>query len=249
MSVKVFKNSKSTPLNKDIWDTVYNEGDPLIFGDSNEKKYARWLTSNIVLEGEALEDINRGDMPEGWEFKGSMVKAYKEQFDNKELWRGFVYTYAQRLLECEIPNPDYPKTALSMLWYFLIHFELPSKTIIVNQLEHMKEQLIEAFDTGIQSTRIISTTFQQWNDWGQSDIPCFLVVQLFPLPGRQVEAHYLFRSHDLGNGWAANIHMLDNAMIEHVIRPAGGILKRVVCTSWVAHLYENDMSMVEKVVL
>lgn len=249
MTVKIFDNPKHDPLNKDIWSTVYFEGEPLTFGDSTEKKYARWLTSNIVLEGEALEAINRGEMPAGWEFKGSMVKAYKEQFDNKAMWTGFIYTYAERLLEFEIPNPKYPKSIISMLGYLLRHFKSPSPTVRINQLEHMREQLKEAFKTGIQSTRIIATTFQQWNDWDQSDIPCLLAVQLVPLPGNQVEAHYLFRSHDLGNGWGANLHMLNNAMIEHVIRPAGGLLKKVVCTSWVAHLYENDMSMVEKVVL
>lgn len=248
MTVEVFQDGNSNVLNKNIWSTVYHNGQCLRFGDPSEIKYAKWLTSNIVLEGEALEAINRGEMPDGWEFKGSMVRAYKEQFENRDMWKGFIYTYAQRLLECEIPNPAYPKTFFSMIGYVFKNFRLPPQTITVNQLDHMREQLKEAFGTGIQSTRIIATTFQQWKDWGQSDIPCFLVVQLFPLPGNLVEAHYLFRSHDLANGWGANLYGLNNFFIERVIKPAGGTLSKVVCTSWVAHLYDTDESMYMKVV-
>lgn len=42
--------------------------------------------------------------------------------------------------------------------------------------------------------------------------------------------------------------MLINAINKHVIAPAGGLLVKVVLTSWVAHLYDNDFNMIEPII-
>lgn len=247
-TVKVFHNTDLDELNSEIWYTVDEEGQPLVFGDATEKKYAKWLTSNVIIEGEALDKLRKGIMPVGWLFRGEMVKGYIEQFDNEEMWKGFEYTYAERLLKYEVPNPDSPETVLEMLWYILTKFKIPPKTVRVNQLDHMKEQLKEAFDLEIQSTRIVADLGQPHIDWNINDIPCLRQIQLLPLPGRKVEAHFLFRSHDYGNGYGANMAMLINAINKHVIAPAGGLLVKVVLTSWVAHLYDNDFNMIEPII-
>lgn len=243
MTVKVFSNRNPDKLNAEAWTAINDEGQPLVFGDATEKKHAKWLTANMIIEGEALNKLRRGIMPDGWLFRGDMVKGYIEQFDNRDLWKGFEYTYAERLLEFEIPNPDYPDTVSGMLYYMMRNLKVPPKTIRVDQMQHMKEQLIEAFELGIQSTRIVADTGLPHLDWGSADIPCLREIQLLPLPGRKVEAHLLFRSHDYGNGYGANLAMLINAIINHIISPAGGILSGVVLTSWVAHLYDTDASM------
>lgn len=248
-SVFIFKGRELDPLNAKMWFTIDREGQPLVFGDATEKKYAKWLTSNVVIEGEALEKLRKGIMPEGWLFRGDMVKGYIEQFDNKELWKGFEYTYAERLLEYEIPNPDYPKTLWGILKYYVKNgFTLPSQTVRINQMQHMCEQLKVAFKLGIQSTRIVADTAQPHIDWKINDIPCLRAIQVFPLPGHQVEVHFLFRSHDYGNGYGANMAMLINAINKHVVSPAGGVIKKVVLTSWVAHLYDNDEDMFRPIV-
>lgn len=247
-TVFVFTGSNEDDLNAEIWSTIDSEGQPLVFGDATERKKAKWLTSNVVFEGEPLEKLRRGEMPDGWLFRGDMVKGYIEQFDNEEMWKGFEYTYAERLLKLEIPNPDIPTTVRGMLWYILTKWKVPPKTIRINQLEHMREQLKEAFKLGIQSTRIVADLGLPHTDWELRDIPCLRAIQVFPLPGHKVEVHFLFRSHDYGNGMAANMAMLINAVNKHVVAPAGGIISKVVLTSWVAHLYDIDGSMTEPII-
>lgn len=248
-TVKVFYGKDPDDLNALMWYTIDTEGQPLTFGDRHEKKHAKWLTSNVVIEGKVLESLKRGIMPEGWLFRGDMVKGYVNQFDNEELWKGFEYTYAERLLKFEIPNPNYPKTKWELLKYLARHGgELPPLTIRINQMAHMREQLKEAFAIGIQSTRIVADLGQPHIDWGINDIPCLRQIQVLPLPGRKVEVHLLFRSHDYCNGYAANLSMLINAINKHVVLPAGGIIDKVILTSWVAHLYNTDESAYKPIV-
>lgn len=248
-TVKVFYNDDLDALNASMWATIDSEGQPLTFGDATEKKHAKWLTSNVVLEGQPLEMLRKGIMPEGWLFRGDMVRGYIEQFDNEEMWKGFEYTYAERLLKFEIPNPDAPDTSIGMLKYMLLHWgKIPPKTVRINQLAHMRDQLKESFRLGIQSTRIMADLAQPHIDWKINDIPCLRAIQVFPLPGQKVEVHFLFRSHDYGNGYGANMAMLINAINKHVVTPAGGVLTKVVLTSWVAHLYDTDGSMYRPIV-
>ena len=248
-TVYVFKGKDLDKLNAKMWYVIDKNGQPLVFGDRSEKKFAKWLTSNVVIEGEALDKLKRGIMPDGWLFRGDMVKGYVEQFDNEDMWKGFEYTYAERLLKYEVPNPDYPKTLMGILkHYFKNGGKLPSQTVRINQMEHMREQLKEAFATNIQSTRIVADLGQPHIDWKINDIPCLRQIQVFPLPGKKVEVHFLFRSHDYGNGYGANMAMLINAINKHVVLPAGGIISKVVLTSWVAHLYDTDEDMYKPIV-
>lgn len=247
-TVHVFYNSNLDALNAQMWAKIDSDGQPLVFGDETEKKKAKWLTSNVVIEGEPLEKLKKGIMPDGWLFRGEMVKGYIEQFDDEEMWKGFEYTYAERLLKYEIPNPDSPTTVRGMLWYILTKFKVPPRTIRINQLAHMCEQLKESFRLGIQSTRIVADLGQPHLDWKIRDIPCLRAIQVFPLPGNKVEVHFLFRSHDYGNGYGANMAMLVNAINNHVVAPAGGLISRIVLTSWVAHLYDTDEDMYRPVV-
>jgi thymidylate synthase len=243
-TVYIFKEEDLDLLNAEMWYTIDTKGQPLVFGDRHEKKFAKWLTSNVVIEGDALNKLKRGIMPEGWLFRGKAVTGYIEQFDNRELWKGFEYTYAERLMEYEIPNPNYPKTKWELFKYLVKSGgNLPALTIRINQMEHMCEQLKEAFALGLQSTRIVADTAQPHLDWYINDIPCLRAIQIFPLPGNKVEAHLLFRSHDYGNGYGANMAMLINAINKHIVAPASGILTKIVLTSWVAHLYSTDESM------
>lgn len=248
-TVHIFKEKDLDLLNAEMWYTIDTYGQPLVFGDRHETKYAKWLTSNVVIEGEALDKLRRGVMPEGWLFRGRAVEGYIEQFDNRELWKGFEYTYAERLLEYEIPDPSYPKTKWELFKYLVKHGgKLPTLTVRVNQMAHMCEQLKEALALGIQSTRIVADLGQPHLDWKINDIPCLRQIQIFPLPGRKVEAHLLFRSHDYGNGYGANMAMLINAINKHIVLPADGLLTKVVLTSWVAHLYDTDASMTAPII-
>lgn len=249
MVTKVFENEDLDALNAEVWAYIESNGQPLVFGDATERKTAKWITSNIVFGKKVIDKLKRGIMPEGWLFRSDMVKGYIEQFDNEEMWKGFEYTYAERLLKLEIPNPDIPETALGMLKYMATHWgKVPPKTIRVNQLAHMCEQLKEAFALDIQSTRIMADLGLPHVDWYINDIPCLRAIQVLPLPGKQVEVHFLFRSHDYGNGYGANMAMLINAINKHVVFPAGGVISKVVLTSWVAHLYDTDESMYRPIV-
>jgi thymidylate synthase len=244
--IKTFDSENKDILNHNIWFTEYNYGKDFVFGDPAERKEGKRIYRTVVFRGKALEDINRGIMPDAWDFRGEAVKEYGKQFFDKSSWYVHVYSYAARLMEYEITNPDYPKSFWSLGFYILTHFKMPELTIKIDQLKHMREQLIEAFKTGIQSTRIIGITFRPGEDYKRSDIPCLQFVQVFPLGGLKVATIYFYRSQDDGNALFANAHYLNNGLLKYVIEPAGGKLVETIFTSSIAHLYKNDFSMIEK---
>lgn len=244
-----FENPDRNPLNYDMWSKIYKDGQDFKFGDPLEIKYGKQIYGTVAIRSQALADMNAGIMPDGWDFKGMSVKEYGKQFDNQEAWEKSVYSYAKRLMKYEIPNPDYPKTLWSLFMSILRRLKMPPLTIEVNQLKHMREQLIEALDTGIQSTRIVGITLRPGEDYLSPDIPCLQCAQVFPLGGSKVSTRYYFRSQDYGHGIWANGYYLNNGILKHVIEPAGARLVETIFTSAVAHLYRNDFDMVEKVVL
>lgn len=244
-----FENPDRNPLNSDMWNTIYKEGEDFVFGDPLEIKHGKQIYGTVAFRGKALADVNAGIMPDAWDFKGMAVKEYGKQFDDQEAWEKSVYSYAKRLLKYEITNPDYPKTLWALFIFLLRHLRMPPLTIEVNQLKHMREQLKECLETGIQSTRIIAITFRPGEDYQHTDIPCLQVVQVFPLGEKKVSTRYSFRSHDWGHGIWPNAYYLNNGILKHVIEPVGGRLVETIFTSNVAHLYNNDFSMVEKVIV
>jgi len=247
--LKYFELGDTNAQNNMIWNTIYKEGSDFIFGDPTELKKGRWVYSTVAFRGKALDDMNAGIMPDAWDFTGQAVKEYGKQFDDREAWKKHVYAYAQRLMEYKIPNPEYPTSVWEFGKYLLKHWSLPPVTFTVNQLDHMRELLTEAIQTGIQSTRIIAITYRPGEDYAYNDIPCFQLTQAFLLGGAKVSLRYVFRSHDYCHGINANGYYLNNGMLKHVVNPAGGRLVETVFTSMVAHLYDNDLSLVEKVIV
>lgn len=237
-----------TPGNRTLWKTIRDEGENLVFGDRSEKKNAKYVYYTVGFSGSALVALNKGEMPDDWLFHGKMVTGYIAQFDDPVAWKNHEYAYADRLLNYEAPNVDYPKSILSFLGYLVRHLKMPSPTIKINQLKHMREQLKESLETGIQSTRIVAITSQPHLDYGKNDIPCLREARVFPVGGKEVEIHYVFRSHDYGNGIMANMAYLNNGILNHVIKPCGCVLKKVIVTSQIAHLYNSDSDMVEKAI-
>jgi thymidylate synthase len=231
--------------NKALWQTIEDKGKPLTYGDATERKKAKYIYCTVSFSGPALRDLTSGIMPDAWLFRGKMVSEYVKQFDDPEAWKLHEYSYADRLLNYEAPNPDYPKSLFGIISYAIRNRRMPSTTIKINQLNHMRDQLLESFKLGIQSTRIVAITLQPHLDYGHADIPCLQEIQVFPVGGNAVEIHYVFRSHDYTNGLMANMAYLNNGIINHVLKPCGADLKKVVVTSQIAHLYDADGSVVE----
>jgi thymidylate synthase len=244
--IKTFTSEDKDILNHNIWYTEYNYGKDFVFGDPTEIKHGKRIYRTVAFRGKALEDINAGNMPEAWDFKGDAVREYGKQFFDRKSWYIHEYSYAARLLEYEITNPNYPKTFLGLLGYVLCHLKMPPLTVKVDQLKRMREQLIEAFKNDIQSTRIIGITFRPGEDYLRNDIPCLQFVMVFPLGGRKVSTIYYYRSQDDTNGLMANAHYLNNGLLRHVIEPAGGRLVETIFTTAIAHLYKTDFSTIEK---
>lgn len=244
--LRSFELDETNPQNSLIWNTIYKEGEDFSFGDPTEVKKGRWVYSTVAFRKKALEDMNKGIMPDAWDFNGAAVKEYGKQFFDKSTWYAHVYSYAARLMEYEITNPDYPTKVWQLFLYLLKHWKIPPLTVKINQLEYMREQLREAFDNDIQTTRIIAITFRPGEDYYRPDIPCFQIAQVFPLGGRKVSIRYFFRSHDYAHGINANGYYLNNGFLKEVINPVGGKLVETIFTSAVAHLYNNDFSLIEK---
>lgn len=244
--IKNFENDDRNILNFDIWNTEYNQGEDFTFGDLEETKTGRRIYRTVAFRNKALIDMNAGIMPDAWDFKGQAVKEYGKQFFDKESWYIHVYSYAARLLEYEITNPDYPKKFWALVAYLLKYWKVPPLTIKINQLDHMREQLIEAVRSGIQSTRIIGITYRPGEDYKNADIPCLQFTQVLPLGGSKVASIYFYRSQDDAHGLWANGYYLNNGLLKYVIEPAGCRLVETIFTTSVAHLYKNDFSLVEK---
>ena len=147
------------------------------------------------------------------------------------------YTYGQRLKN--IPVWDGTKYPVNDEWI--------ADCIELNQLNSTKDALEDSITEGIQSNRICGVI------WIPTDImlsspPCFNWFQLRLTEKNKVSLRVLFRSHDYGNANFANFGAIIRAFQDEVISPAGGILEELICVSTSAHLYNNDLDMVENLI-
>ena len=205
-------------------------------GRADEPKEAREIFAIVQLYGKALKDLYEGRLPKGWKFGEAANKVYIEMLKDSD--RGEQpYTYGQRLKN--IPVWDGTKYPVNDEWI--------ADCIELNQLNSTKDALEDSITEGIQSNRICGVI------WIPTDImlsspPCFNWFQLRLTEKNKVSIRVLFRSHDYGNANFANFGAIIRAFQDEVISPAGGILEELICVSTSAHLYNNDLDMVENLI-
>jgi len=226
--IKLFSSDDIDKLNEDLWRTIYQKGNPLKFGSIEESKDAREIFSVVQLYGRALDRLYRGELPKGWMFGKEANKVYIEMLKDPD--RGEQpYTYGERLHN------------------YRVWSEISEWVSYIDQMDECKIELEEAIKSGIQNNRICGVI---WNplDIFLKNPPCYNWFQLRTSEGNKVSLRVLFRSHDYGNANFANFGAIIRAFQDEVIRPAGGILEELICVSTSAHLYNNDLDMVENLV-
>lgn len=221
--IKTFSGDNINVLNEELWRTIYQKGNDIIFGSAEEPKEAREIFAVIQLYGQALKDLYAGKLPKGWLFGESANKIYIEMLKNPDPGEQ-PYTYGQRL-------HDYPLDEISG----------------VNQMVTTTNSLYEAIETGIQTNRIVGIIWHV-TDHMLNDPPCLQWFQLRLSEKNKVSLRILFRSNDATNAVFANMGAVIRVFVDEVITPAGGILEEVIWTATSEHIYNTDIDVVENLI-
>jgi len=220
--IRVFSGDDINKLNEDLWRTIYNKGNDLHFGGTEEEKDAREIFAVIQLYGNALNDLYEGRLPKGWKFGEAANKVYIEMLKNPD--KGDQpYTYGERL------------------------HRYPALDGNINQVENVRNALQKSIETGIQSNRIV---FIIWNplDIYMENPDCFNWGQLRVSEGNKVSMRIVFRSNDAANAVFANMGAVIRVFVDEAITPAGGELEEVIWTAASEHIYLNEFDQVEALV-
>lgn len=226
--IKVFSGDDINKLNEALWMTIYNKGNPLHFGGTDELKDAMEIYSVIQIYGKALNDLYEGKLPKGWKFGEAANKIYIEMLKNPD--KGDQpYTYGERLHKYPTWDDEYLEPE---------HY---------NQLTNLKIGLQESIKTQIQSNRLCGVI------WSPADIfikdpPCFQHFQVRLTEGNKVSIRIYFRSNDAVNAVFANMGAVIRVFVDEVITPAGGELEEVIWNATSEHMYLTDIDTVEALI-
>lgn len=240
----LYSSDNLDALNHQLWSDIVHHGRPLEFGGPGEKvKHAQHIHATVQVYGDALSRLMEGDMPHGWWYRGPAVREYMRQFDDPANWDKYEYTYGQRLQQYKVVNPYFSRPWWRRAWNWMMASSVPVE-IEVNQLDYMRDMLQWSIESGVSNQRIVAITYRPGEDPYKEDEPCLQVAKASLLQGNECSLEACFRSHDYGNGWAANAAFLTSGFNRNVIEPAGGVLKEFILDSMSAQLYRGDESMV-----
>lgn len=219
--IKFFSCDDITKMNDHVWVTGLMQGKKILFGDKAEPKPATEMFAVLQFYGNATRQFYRGEVPKGWLFKEQAVSEYAKMLADCN--RGEQpYTYGERLNAYDVGGG-----------------------YLVDQLATSRDKLEEEIESDIQSNRNVGMLWNPVDALLQSP-PCFNWYQVRTLePGStDVSLRLLFRSHDYGNGYAANLCGITKVFTDKVIEPAGGKLEEIILVSTSGHIYDNDLDMV-----
>jgi thymidylate synthase len=230
--IKVFSGDDINKLNEALWLTIYNKGNPLHFGGTDEFKDAKEIFAVIQLYGKALKDLYEGKLPKGWKFGEAAQKIYIEMLKNPDKGEQ-PYTYGQRLHA--IPEwSGFEEDGICYCGY-------------MNQMESIRDELAFTISEGIQSNRIC---FVIWipSDISLGNPPCFQWGQVRLSEKNKISLRVLFRSNDAVNAVFANIGAVSKVLVDEVITPSGGELEEIIWIAVSEHIYLNDLDTVEALI-
>jgi thymidylate synthase len=244
----VFSSDNIDNLLEQLWNTIYNKGTPLHFGDPEEPKDALEIFAIFQIYGKAIQRLYNGDTPKGWMFRNAANQEYVKML--KDPNKGDQpYTYGERL-----HNQRVTVTLAEQLSKkgFNVTVNVPKEDqayteVEVNQIEEHKKMLTDSIEYGIQSNRI-------WGDIGRStdlklkDPPCFRGWMLRLSERNKISLRIFMRSNDAGNAVFSNLCAFVRVFTDEVIVPAGGILEEVILVAASEHIYLHDFDQIEALV-
>ena len=236
-------------LNDRLWELLRDRGNPITFGDSAERKKATEAHITLHISGYALEQIRRGEVPDGWKFRGDAVKEYMKTFSDNpdDRPKGHTYNYAERLFEYIVGNTvkidlKFKNLIARLKGDFEPNYEI--EYVKVNQLKYMRELLELSMAEKVTSNRIVAITLQPGKDYLTRDMPCLQFLQLRALEGRRCSLRILYRSHDYGDAVWANLCYIIAGIEKYVTDPANARIVEIILTSTSGHIYDHSMDMV-----
>lgn len=170
----------------------------------------------------------------GYPMSGEAIERYISEFyDKKNIWcfneeDGFVYTYPERLQAMRV-------------WDKNIKGFAPE-----NQINIMLSRLKESRG----SNRAVATLYNCGLDGMEEDIPCLNWIQA-TIRNDELILHVMFRSNDIYGAWPSNMMFLMNVglvILDNLREKYPGLsFKGIDYHVSSAHIYENDLDAVEKV--
>lgn len=215
-------------INKDgqnVKEVLYNH----FFLDNVMKPFSDYCSgheSNIFLKMLAEGQFDILEYP----LKGEALADYVKSYDNKDiilLNQNFVYSYPERL-----------KHMLSVTKKNEIKF--------INQIDVMIQRLVN----NPESNRAVAVLYNAGLDYDIDDIPCLNHIQVF-IRDEEVVLYCLFRSNDIYGAFISNMYLLQYIGLK-ITDELGKYypnlkFKGVQYTSYSAHIYEEDLPMVKKI--
>ena len=205
---------------------VLMSGADLVIGGAEERKPIKDSCMLIVLEGNAIKQIENRELHPQFPTKKKHLDVYCEEFTykylreyyNKPIEEQFSYTYFDRLVAHGF-----------------------------DQIECLRYSLGQQISENLTSNRQQAITWLRGDDSGSVSPPCLQRIQIRYIPEGKVDIHLTWRSRDLYAAWQSNVICLIDMLNREVIKPNECEIVRIVDFSDSLHIYKTDIIEAKKV--
>jgi thymidylate synthase len=257
VSLELIRERNSFP---NAWARAVNEimknGQEITFGgkikdkDQYERKVAKDMDIEIVLEGMALKEAIAGVLHPKFPTKEQVKVAYLKEWERNYDWRkqGFTYCYEDRAEAYQ----GYKMNQIELQHAHFQSYQVPPIStaistvecipITIDQWKLAKEDLAQQISTGIQSNRnIIDIGNPSIDRFEIPDSPPCLRDIWFRYEGNgKASVKTLWRSRDLFTAWMTNVVGLLSAVMREVIIPNNCEIVQYVDKNHSIHIYRGD---------
>jgi len=259
-SVELIKERNSFP---NAWARavaeVMKNGQEITFGgkikgkEQYERKTAKDMDLEIVLEGNALKEAIAGVLHPQFPTKGNVLREYLKEWERGYDWRkqGFTYCYEDRaedykgykIRKLELQHHAFNADQVQPI---SVNEFIP---IRIDQWALAREDLAQQISTGIQSNRNIIDIGNPSID--RFDIPdsppCLRDIWIRHEGNGKVSVKTLWRSRDLFTAWMTNVVGLLSAVMREVIIPNNCEIVQYVDKNHSIHIYRGDWDDAAKI--
>lgn len=212
-----------------VLDNIIEKGEDIVFGSKQEQKKARDTAQLIILEQDAIKQIENKDIHPGYGLKERAMQVYIDEFDrdwyneyrklSKESMQRFTYLYIERLIDT-----------------------------YVDQFDFLRESLQESIESGISSNRSLAITWNPVLDTSNESPPCFQQVWIRHYASGDIDMRLTWRSRDAFDAWPGNMVGIVHAMNKEVFFPNNCRIKRLMDYNYSIHIYNGRLREASTVV-